>query len=112
MLKLWRARPYLTSAFTLACAITLFFAGRFVVDAVYWANHREVQVRGWMTVGYIARSWGLHPRDIDQRAGLPAPPGHPLPLAEIARLRGVPVSDIITLVEGTIATLQAEAPKP
>lgn len=108
-LALWRVRPVLTSAFLLACALTLFFAGRFVVHTVYWANHRDEEVRAWMTVGYVARSWGLDGREIDTLAGLPPPEvkGRPQPLSEIAADRGVPVSDIVAGVEAAVAELRA-----
>ena len=108
-LTLWRARPWLTSAFLLACAVTLFFAGRFTVYTIYWATHREVPVEPWMTVGYVARSWGLDPRELDLAAGLPLPEekGRPQPLAEIARDRGVPVAEVIAEVEAAVATLRA-----
>lgn len=99
----------MTSAFLLACAVTLFFAGSFIWHAVYWANHHEEPIRPWMTVGYISRSWDLNGRDIDELAGLPLPEvkGHPQPLSEIARDRGVPVAEIIAKVEAAIAELQA-----
>lgn len=110
LLTLWRARPWLTSAFLLACAVTLFFAGRFTVYTVYWATHREVPVEPWMTVGYIARSWGLDPRALDTAAGLPPPEvrGHPQPLSEIARERGVPVAKVIEEVEAAVDRLRAK----
>jgi hypothetical protein len=114
MLKLWRTRPVLTSAFVLACVLTLFFALRVVYGAVYWANHKNVDVRGWMTVGYIAKSWDLKGPDLDALARLPTPKvkGHPQPLAEIAKDRGVPVADVIAEVEAAIATLTKAKPKP
>ena len=110
MISLWRKRPLLTTAFLLACAATLFFSGRFVVQAVYWATHQEEPVRPWMTVGYVARSWGLEPMDLDLAAGLPLPEvkGRPQPLSEIARDRGVPVEAVIADVEAAIATLRAQ----
>lgn len=110
-MTLWRARPVLGSAFLLACAVTLFFAGRFTVYTVYWATHREVPVQGWMTVGYVARSWGLDPRALDAEAGLPLPEikGRPQPLSEIARDRGVPVAEVIAEVEAAITRMQAQA---
>lgn len=109
LLALWRARPVLTSAFLLACAVTLFFAGRFAVYTIYWATHSEVPVEPWMTVGYVARSWGLDPRELDAAAGLPLPEakGRPQPLAEIAADRGVPVAEVIAQVETAIAALRA-----
>lgn len=106
---LWRARPWLTSAFLLSCVVTLFFAGRFVGHAVYWANHQNEDVRPWMTVGYVARSWGVDGREIDALAGLPVPEvkGHPQTLSEIAADKGVPVADVIAAVEAAVATLRA-----
>jgi hypothetical protein len=108
-LALWRLRPVLATAFVLACALTLFFAGRFTVYTVYWATHHEEPIRPWMTVGYVARSWGLDGRDIDALAGLPLPEvkGRPQSLAEIAADRGVPVAEVIAEVEAAIATLRA-----
>ena len=112
MISLWRKRPYLTSAFLLACAVTLFFAGRIVVQAVYWQTHQDVAVEPWMTVGYVARSWDLDPRTLDRIAGLPLPAvkGRPQPLSEIAKDRGVPVEEIIADVKATITTLRLMDP--
>ncbi|MCX7288061.1 MAG: hypothetical protein NTW20_11035 [Rhodobacterales bacterium] len=106
----WQTRPWLTAAFVLACLVTTGFAVRFTVQAVYWATHQDTPVQPWMTVGYIARSWGLDGRDIDARAGLPLPEvkGRPQPLSEIARDRGVPVEDIIARVEAAIRDLRAD----
>jgi hypothetical protein len=114
MIRLWRSRPILTSAFLLACALTLFFAGRFVVQAVYWSSHDEAPVQPWMTVGYVARSWGLDPHAIDTLAGLPTPEvkGHPQPLAEIAKDRGVPVETLIEAVETAVDALLADQGRP
>ncbi|MES2914840.1 MAG: hypothetical protein V4753_06945 [Pseudomonadota bacterium] len=110
ILSLWRARPWLTSAFLLACAATLFFTGRLVVQTVYWAAHQEEAVQPWMTVGYVARSWDLNGREIDAIAGLPLPEvkGRPQPLSEIAADRGVPVAEVISQVEAAIQTLRAQ----
>lgn len=111
---LWRLRPVLTSAFLLACAVTLFFVGRFVFQAVYWSSHQDVPIRPWMTVGYIARSYDLDPRELDRLAGLPLPAvkGHPQPLREIAKDRGVPVDDIIADLQHAITDLRAAATGP
>jgi hypothetical protein len=106
----WRARPALTSAFLLACAVTLFFAGSFAYHTVYWATHQNEPVRPWMTVGYVARSWDLDGREIDALAGLPMPEvkGHPQTLREIADDRGVPVATVIAEVEAAVKTLLAK----
>lgn len=108
MRALFHRHPVLTSALVLAVALALFFGGRFAVGAVYWAQHRQEPISGWMTVGYIAHSWQLDPREIDAVAGFPLPQGRPLTLEEIARQRSVPVADIIAQAEAAVAKLQAD----
>ncbi|MFN3845592.1 MAG: hypothetical protein ACK4RZ_07195 [Paracoccaceae bacterium] len=107
---LLRRHPFLMLAFALALGVTLFFAGRFVVQVVYWSNpaHQNQQVQGWMTVGYIGKSWRVPPREIEEIAGL-APPikGKPLTLEQIAADRGVLVSEVVSEVENALALLIA-----
>ena len=106
--SLWRQSPKLLLSFVVALCLTLFFLGNIVWQAVYWANHRDLAVQPWMTVGYIGKSWDLDPPEIDKRAGLPLPDGEPKTLLDIAAERGVPVSDLVALVEETIAQMRAE----
>lgn len=108
-MKLFRAHPYAASGFVLAAAVTLFFMVRIVLSAIYWADpaHHNETVKPWMTAGYIARSWQIDPRQIDLLANLPGPEGHgPWTLKEIATLRGVEVSEVISQVNAAIAVLQ------
>ena len=108
MKAVFRNHPYLSSAFLLAAALTLFFAVTAALDLIYWSSRDREPVRPWMTVGYVARSWDLHGPDIDALAGLPLPQGRPLTLNEIAVERGVPVAEIIAQVEAAVAKLIAE----
>lgn len=110
MMKLIRQRPGLVTAFVLACAMTLFFAGRLIFFTSYWSNpaHHNQTVESWMTVGYIARSWHLEAQDLGNLAGLPMIKGHPQSLAKLAEKRGVAVEAIIAEVETAIAALRAK----
>lgn len=112
MLRLAKQRPFLVAAFVLATALTLFFSVRLVARAIYWSNpaHHNEMVQEWMTVGYIAKSWRLDPAELDLAAGLPGPQakGHPQPLVEIAKDRGVPVADVIAEVTAAIAVIKAK----
>lgn len=109
MTLLFRKHPVLVSAFLLALVLSIFFAGRIVYRGFYWAQHQEEAVQPWMTVGYIGRSWGFDPREIDDRAGLPVPErGRPFTLEQIAEDRNVPVSQIIAEVEAVLTTMTAE----
>ncbi len=108
MTGLWRRHPVLVAAFVLALILSLAFAGRIVWRGVYWAEHREVEVQPWMTVGYIGRSWRLDPRAIDAQAGLPVPTeGRPFTLEQIAVQRGVASAQVVAEVEAAIAALRA-----
>ena len=111
MKRLWHLHPWLVAAFALALGLSVFFAGRLVWSTIYWAGHRQEAVAPWMTVGYVGRSWQLDPREIDARAGLPLPGGHPQTLQDIADARGVRASEIVALVEAAVAALRAEKAK-
>lgn len=108
MIRVFRSHPVLVGVLVLSVLLALFFGGRFAVRAIYWETHREEPVAGWMTVGYVGRSWGFDPREIDRVAGLPLPEGRPFTLDEIARDRGVPVAEVIAQVEAALEQLRAE----
>ena len=102
-MKVWRRHPVLTTGFVLAVVVMLAFAVRFGVQVVYWstAAHQNQQVQGWMTIGYVAKSWHLEAPRLDALAGLPGPheKGHPQSLKEIAEDRGDFVDDLADRVD-------------
>lgn len=111
--QLWRDHRLALLAFVAALAVTLFFALRFVSFALYWSDpaHRNQVPEGWMTPGYVARSWDL-PRDaLIGALGLPEKPPHPLTLEEIAAMRGVPLSTVLGEVSAAITAIR-NAPPP
>ena len=105
-----RRHPLPIAVLVLALVLTLFFAVRLTISAIYWQGHRDQVIAPWMTVGYIGRSYQLDPRSIDATAGLPHPPrhGHPWTMEQIADMRGVPVDQVIAEVRDAIARLRAE----
>ena len=114
-MTLLRRHPVLTLGFALALALTLFFAGRFVAQVVYWSDpaRQEQDVEGWMTLRYVAKSWSLPARDLYDAAGLPVGErGQRQTLEQLAQKRGVPVAQVIAEVEAGIALLTGRAPGP
>ena len=115
MIRLWRNHKIALTGFVLATLVTLFFLFRLAVQTVYWSDpaHQDLTPQPWMTVGYVARSWGLDPHHIDAKAGFPPlhSAGHPLTLDEIAARRGVPVEQVIAELQATIAGLRAARPE-
>lgn len=107
-LALWRRHPLLVSTFVLATALTLFFALRLTVQAVYWSNHRDEVITPWMTPGYVAHSWDVPIEELEARVGLQRPQGKPQPLAVHAGQQHIPVTELIDRIEAAIADIRAE----
>lgn len=110
-MTLLRRHPVLAIGFAVALALTLFFAGRFVAQVVYWSDpaRQEQEVQGWMTLRYVAKSWRLPPRDLYEAAGFPGPVrGNPATLEQLAEDRAIPLSQLIAEVKAAIDQLVAE----
>ena len=105
-----RHHPIQSLGFALALAVTLFFAVRLSLNAIYWADpaHRDQAIEGWMTPGYVAHSWKV-PRSVMLQAleMQRAPEGPPPTLAEIAQARGMPLADLVAQVEAEITAFRA-----
>ena len=104
---LWRHHRIALIGFGLALAVALVFAARLTLFTIYWADpaHRQQPVAGWMTPGYIARSWEVPPEVI--RAALPETGRRPT-LAQIAEAEGIPLPELIAGIEAAIAGARAE----
>lgn len=109
--SLLRRFPILATAFVLALALTLFFGFRVVTGLAGWHHPPDEPIQPWMTVGYVAKSRGLNPREIDAIAGLPMPvDGRPFTLQEIANARGQPVKVVIGQVYDAVDELKGANP--
>lgn len=103
--RLWREQRGPLIAFVLAAGLCAFFGGRIVIRTIYWANpeHHRQAPEGWMTPGYIARSWRLRIEDVDAVLGIENGPElvgeGPPTLERIARRLDVPLADLIDRLE-------------
>lgn len=93
----WRRHPVVLTAFLLACAVFVFFAVRMTFAALYWADpaRQNQTLEGWMTPGYVARSWDVPRETVLTWLGDAAPTGGRKTLAQIAQDTGVPLAQII-----------------
>jgi hypothetical protein len=108
---LWREHRLLLVATLVALAVTLFFAARLAVFALYWSEHRDEAIAGWMTPRYIAHSWVGPPTVFGEALGVePVQSGRPPTLERLAAERGVPVAELETAVEAAITRYRAERP--
>ncbi|MCL4189917.1 MAG: hypothetical protein KJZ85_20150 [Rhodobacteraceae bacterium] len=113
--RAWAEHRLVFLAFLLAVAATLFFAVKLVVVAVVWSDpaRRDQPVAGWMTPGYVARSWRVSLDDILAALALQRGPGtRPTTLAEIAERSGRPLAEVIATVEAVIAAARTDGRPP
>lgn len=113
--RAWAEHRLLFVAFVLAVAVTLLFALRLAVMAVVWSDpaRRDQPVAGWMTPGYVARSWRVPLDDILAALALQRGPGaRPTTLAEIAEQSGRPLAEVIAAVEAVIAAARSDGRPP
>jgi len=110
---LWHTQRFALVAFLLALSVSGFFAARFVTSSIYWADpaHRNVQIEGWMSPGYVARSYRVPLEIIAASIGIdPAAPPPRRTLAAISVLQNKSLdtlrSDILEAVISARTTLE------
>jgi hypothetical protein len=105
MRDLWRQNHVLLVGFAFALIVTLFFAVRLVVHAIYWSQHRDADLAEWMTIGYVAQSYHIERDDLARAVGLEPGSGRRLTIAEIARRTDQSVDEVETVL---LSAIQAE----
>lgn len=110
----FKQAPVLTSAFTIALCLTLWFGGQTVRRAVYWADprHQNQEIEGWMTIGYVGRSWQVPKQDLAAAVAEIVPGDAPRrlpPIDRMAQETGMSEADIIALLQAAIDAHRATA---
>ena len=103
---LWATNKLLLLGFTAALAVTLFFGIRAALFALYWNDpaHRNQTIEGWMTVGYVAKLWGVPRGVIVDTLTLPIPrDGKRVRLHDIALTEDVTLEDLRDRLNAAIA---------
>lgn len=114
LLKLWRRQRILTSAFLLAMALAIFFAGRTIFFVAYWSDpaRQDLPPEPWMTIGYVAHSWHVPVEKLARDLDLPPPPKDgPRPsLERLAKERGQDFEEFKAEIEASLAELRRQGP--
>ena len=99
-------------AFGAALVLTLAFGTRLVMQAVYWNDPRnqDLEIAGWMRLGYVARSWDVPPDVLREATGLPAAQTYGRSLQDLAERRGIALPALIETLETAIQTHRAQGP--
>jgi hypothetical protein len=111
IVTLWHKNRLLVLGFVLMAAVTLFFAVRSALFALYWNDpaHWNQPLEGWMTIGYVAHSYHLDPRDIDADLRLIKPHDRRT-LEQIAGDNGMTLDELKARLDATLTKLNAERP--
>ena len=101
-------------AFVLVISFTGIFAVRTVRRALYWHHHADEPIRSWMSLGYVAHSYGVPPWVLRQALGLPPKPNGPdrRPIREIAREQNRSVEEVIGVLQNAIVHARPPYPPP
>ena len=110
MKKLGWHQWLLLALFLLALLVTGWFAARAVRRAIYLRNHQDEQIRPWMSVRYVARSYRVPPHVLYEAIKLQPVPGDRRPLREIAREQNRPVEKLIIELQEAIKEFRARSP--
>lgn len=106
--RLWRNNRWLTISFLLTLTLALFFIIRAGVFFVYWQNHTDEPIEGWMTIRYVAHSYRVDPKLVHDAAGLLETGPDRRPLIRIARDENLPLN---TLATSIIEAIEADRAK-
>jgi len=101
-------------AFVLVISFTGLFSVRTVRRALYWHHHEDEPIRSWMSLGYVAHSYGVPPWVLRQALGLPPKPNGPdrRPIREIAREQNRSVEEVIGVLQDAIVHARPPYPPP
>ncbi len=105
--RLWRDHKALTAGFGLAVALCLFLAFRTVFSFSYWMSHRDASIEGWMTVGYVARSYDVPREALAGSLGLIPGTRNRITLEDLAAERGVPLAELEATLQAAIEAERA-----
>jgi hypothetical protein len=97
-----RQRLLLVGGLVLALLVTVFFGGR-LLGRLLFRPSRE-PIREWMSIPYVARSYGLPPPVLYEALGLPPRQGADhKPIRELASDLNLTVAEVIATLEARIA---------
>lgn len=107
--RLWRHNRWLTLSFAITLTLALVFLIRAGVFFVYWQDHRDEPIEGWMTIRYVANSYRVEPKLVRDAIGLETTGPDRRPLLEIARDEGRPLDALTAAIVDAIAAERAAA---
>jgi hypothetical protein len=105
---LWARHRWLLIGFVATLALALFFGARALVLTLYWSDHRDEAIAGWMTPRYVAMSWDVPPEVLGEALALERDgSGRRMTLVEIADAKGTDLRTLEAELEAAIVAFRA-----
>ncbi len=70
MKRLWSDHKLLVLGFLATLMLTSILFMRLIADVVYWPQHQDQTISGWMTVGYVAHSYDVDKDSLIEALGV------------------------------------------
>ena len=94
MKRLWRNHKTLVLGFMAALILTAILFVRLIADVVYWPQHQDETISGWMTVGYVAHSYDVDKAALIETLGIEADLRRHLTLTAIADAQDMSLAEL------------------
>jgi len=91
---LWQHHKLLILGFLAALLLTAFLFMRLIADVVYWPQHRDAEISGWMTIGYVAHSYDVEKEILTIALNIESDIRKHLTLKAIADAQDIPLLDL------------------
>jgi len=104
-------RWLINTGFVLALALTLLFAMRITMTAMFWGDPSRTDqvIEGWMPVGYVAHSWDIPREVLVEALDLVTFESRGRSLNRLAESRGIPLEVLIAHIMATIETYRGSS---
>ena len=94
MKRLWSDHKLLVFGFLAALVLTSMLFIRLIADVVYWPQHQDQTISGWMTVGYVAHSYDVDKDGLIEALGVTTDLRRHLTLNAIADAQGISLIEL------------------
>ncbi|OUS05045.1 hypothetical protein A9Q96_13165 [Rhodobacterales bacterium 52_120_T64] len=94
MKELWAEHKLLVLGFLGALMLTSVLFVRLIADVVYWPQHQDETISGWMTIGYVAHSYDVDKDDLIEALGIEDDLRRHLTLKAIADAQDISLAEL------------------
>lgn len=103
MNRLWQDHKLLVLGFMAALILTTVLFVRLIANVVYWPQHRDTEISGWMTVGYVAHSYDVDKDGLIEALGIETDLRRHLTLKAIADAQNMPLEELQNTLLNAVA---------